>query len=894
MKQKDARTLTGTGIVIWVMMVLFYWMFTTGVYQPAFLVQEERYFVPVLIFSLMGGLFVTAGFLMERNRTQGVAELHSSLEGKPSFSVRKSVPAVVSRGSWVDRAAVWVGSIMLLLPVFILLYGLATGLYFAANVEEMTVVSALFFWPIGFLMLVCGIQNLVEPKSKAAKILDGLFLLACVIAGPLGILLYIARYLKQRDNPVAGNPEQPPVTSGEDPFVREHRRSNKRVILGVVIAIGLLLGAILSVQIWRHLNTTEHGYLLNWGLNLLVVSPMLIAAYFLRRKGAEAASRNPWIALEWITILVACLMLLALVFPTMAQSDDERVILTYRGGTLISNISVEADDIYQVHSWPFELKMKPGRHYIKTYFLSAGRPLSITTTIQKQEGKPLHVDLTNQILTQAGGLPEPPASPGRETPPDRSGAILISGQTPFLRVGIFPVPAPDGGGMMMGNMGMGGGFGGPKVYGFSDDFYTLEPMTHELPAGKYLIKVSSTLAGWEGKYSTPQYDLAEVEVEPGEIVSVTIKPDYSKLVESHPNWYQGGLFKFHWGHTGQNNLKIYTLSLPQALIVQELLQAYAEGKPDIAESVLLTVAQSKNQTETPKSLEAIFNKGQHPAWKSLIVPGAATGTWRLVEQMLKGSVRKKGGFGGGAFENNHSSTQQQQQRFEVQGAGGTPPSSQQPLQARKPRLAGQYGAIVIFGKDPGMRIDLERKQKSGPNGRIMKRFQHGASTFDVTPGEYVIKVSTQLIGWELTNRSAHYIDSELNVKAGETIEKTLHYNFQKLAENHPVWEADQHFHFNWFSPDMDRAVGFTSSPEQAQTIQVLLEAFAADKPDVSETRLLSVANQSLKSTAQQKSMEELFPSGWKQLIVPGKTEKTWRLVDPQFNQKPQTLQPKAF
>ncbi|MCA9007791.1 MAG: hypothetical protein KDA70_21145, partial [Planctomycetaceae bacterium] len=672
------------------------------------------------------------------------------------------------RGALIDRIALGAGAVMLALPLMIWIFGISTGLHFTGSLAEMVLVSTLFFVPVGLLVLICGAQNLVEPDSTAEKVLDGLFLLACLFAGPIGILLYIARYLKRRDARAAGDLEQQPASPGDDPFAQEHRRSNKRVIIGVLVGCLLLLSSILFVQIWRHLNTIEQGFLLNWGLNLLVISVMLIAAYFIRRKGADAASRNPWIVLEWVTILVACLMLLALVFPTLAQPENKRVILTYRGSAMISNVIVETDRAEVVPSWPYELRLKPGTHHIKTYFTSAGRPLSITTTIQKQEGKPLHVDLTKQILTLAGGLTDRPVS---ETPPVSPGAILISGQTPFLRAGIFPLHTPGTGGMMMGGMemsdgemGMSGEFNAPQVYGFADDFYTLEPMTHELPSGKYLIKVSSTLAGWQGKYSTPQYDLKTVEVKPGEIVSVTIKQDYSKLVENHPDWSRGGLFKFYWAKTSLNSLKIYTFSLPQALIVQELLQAYAEGKPDVAESTLLKVVQGKNETDTPQSLENIFNNGQHPAWKSLIVPGAATGTWRLVEQKLNGSVQQMGGggFGGGTLGNHRSQSQIQQQSKAPQTA------NQIPLNAKKPRPAISYSTVVLFGKDPGMRIDLVRKEKSATNGRIMKRYQNGASTFDVTPGEYVIEVSTKLVGWSLNGGDARYIDSELDVKAGES------------------------------------------------------------------------------------------------------------------------------
>ncbi|WP_417392206.1 serine/threonine-protein kinase [Gimesia sp.] len=923
MQQRDVWLFTTMGIGIWVLLVLWNWAEATGIIQPLISISRDWQMIPVIVLAVLGGLCLSVGFWLDQNLKK---RLGHSAEDELEIPETLMTPQG-KRGSQFDRIVVGVGAVLLVLPLLIWLFGISTGLHFTGSVSEMALVSTLFFVPVGLLVMICGAQNLVEPNTRAEKVLDGLFLLACLFAGPIGILLYIARYLKRRDARAAGDLEQPPVTSGDDPFAKEHRRSNKRVIIGVMVGLLLLLSSILFVQISRHLNTTEQGYLMSWGLNLLVVSMMLIAAYFIRRKGAEAASRNPWIVLEWVTILVACLMLLALVLPTLGKPIKDQVILQYHGSDPISNVIVETDRAHMISSWPYELKMKPGVHHLKFNFTALGHLVNFYKKINKQPGEPLHVDLTSQIQALAGSLREPPPV---ESQPDGPGAILISGQTPYLRVGIFPIDSPDGGDRWMSGqeMGMEGSFGAPKVYGFADRFFTLEPMTHELPAGKYLIKVSSTLAGWARRdenpgndravpggsrgshptYGTPQYELKTVAVKPGEIVSVTIKPDYSKLAENHPDWSQGGLFKFHWARPGPNNLKIYTLSLPQALIVQELLQAYADGKPDVAESTLLKVSEDKSSQDTPQSLDSIFNAGQHPAWKTLIKPGKATDYWRLAEPMINGSLQQTGDgrlammpakpFGEATFENNRSSTQQQQPKYEAQGADGIPPSSQQPLQAIKPRPASQYGAVVIFGKDPGMRIDLEQEQTSDSNGRIMKRFQRGASTFDVTPGEYVIKVSTELIGWELSNRSAHYIDSELKVKAGETLEKTLQYNFQKLAENHPIWEADQKFHFQWPDPNQGVGMEFEFSQEQAQVVQNLLEAFAIGKPDVSETSLLSVANQSIKSPEKQlKSLEDLFLNqqspDWKLLIIPDKSKKTWRLVDPQFKEKSQSQQPKA-
>lgn len=925
MQQRDAWLFTVMGIGIWVLLVLWNWAEATGFIPAMMSISRDWHMVPVIVLAVLGGLCLSVGFWLDQNLKKRLG-----VSAEDALEIPETVMAPQGkRGSQLDRTVVGVGAVLLVLPLLIWIFGVSTGLHFTGSVAEMALVSTLFFVPVGLLVMICGAQNLVEQDSGAEKVLDGLFLLACLFAGPVGILLYIARYLKRRDARAAGTLEQQPAPEG-DPFVQEQRRSNKRVIIGVLVGILLLLSSILVVQIWRHLNPTEQGFILNWGLNLLVVSVMLIAAYFIRRKGAAAAKRNPWVFMEWVTILVACLMLLSLFLPTLGKSGQDTVILEYKGSTMVGNIQIEADDVYQVRSWPFELQLKPGTHHIKIYFLSAGRPLAITTTIEKQAGKTLHVDLTQQILTLAGGLPERPA---RETPPPAPspGAILISGQTPFLRAGVFPIDGLSDDNMMAGGMDMGmfgGGSAARNVYGFADRFFTLEPMTHELPAGKYQIRVSSTLAGWglrddppmndrfvpgggrgpEPTYGTPQYELEEVEVKPGEIVSVTIKSNYKKLAQNHPDWSRGGLYKFYWAKTSHNSLKIYTLSLSQALVVQQLLQAYADGKPDVAESALLQVASENDKAEPPKTLAAIFNNGQHPAWKSLIIPGKTTGTWRLTEQQLNQPVQSMGGgglgggfgsrvtnpFGGSPFENNRTQFQQQQTSPE-QKSGTQSSLFHQPVQASKPRAArNPYKTVILFGKDPGMSIDLA-PLKNDSGTRIMKRVQRGASTFEVTPGEYAVIVSTQLVGWATNGRSVRYVDSELNVNADQAVEKTLHYNFQKLAENHPIWKADQHFYFLWPNPKQGVGMEFDFSAQQAKVVQELLKRFADGKPDVPETTLLKIFGNAIEldksSNSQLKSMDDIFPgikkSDWKQLIVPGQSEKTWRLVDPEFQQRQQ-------
>ncbi len=810
-KQKDARTLTGTGIVIWVMMVLFYWMFTTGVYQPAFLVQGERYFVPVLIFSLVGGLFVTAGYLMERSRALGTASRNDQLQGTSAYSVTKSVPTEAPRGSWNHWAAVWAGGIMMLLPLFIWISGMSAGMHMQSKIMETALLSLLIFGPVGMLVLLYGAQKIVKPGSKSQKILDGLFLLACLCLGPIGILLYIAHYLKRRDTPVAGNLEQPPVTSGDAPFVREHRRSNKRVILGGMFVLSMLLVSMIYVHIWIHLQEFEKIWISTWGLRLAVFSGMFVAAYFIKRNAASVAKNNPWNIMGWVTALLAAMFaltwLMGQIGPAEYVNREQKVF--------------EIDDQEPV------------------------------TLISPETGEKREV-YSPRILVQKNKLNKQESATGK----DQLGAILLSGQEPGLRAGVFPVDpmqvGPEDG-----------------VFGFADRFFTLEPQLVELPAGKYLIRVSSKNAGWEVEGGNPKYDLAEVEVKPGAIVvPVTLKRDYAKLAENPPDWSTGGLFKFRWPDWKMGGAQIFTLTAPQAKVVQELLKAYATNQPEVSEKVLLLVVPAGEEAESFQSLKDVFNDGQHPAWDKLIVPGKETGTWRLVEPQINRPSTGK------VFGN----------------------ASNQPTKMRA------AGGALILSTEAGLQVDIklsDAPQNPVEKPWVMKKGMVGTSIFEMSPGNYEIEVVSNAVGWEINRQPAHYVDSQVTVKPGEVIKQTIRHDFRKLAEQHPDWSKGDRFKFRWPEHREEAGMGmhmpYTLSATQAKVVQQLLIAFAAEKPDVAESDLLKTANSDFELVPST-SLQEIFSSvqypAWDKLIVPGKSEGTWRLIAPRFkllkNQRRQT------
>ncbi len=143
-------------------------------------------------------------------------------------------------------------------------------------------------------------------------------------------------------------------------------------------------------------------------------------------------------------------------------------------------------------------------------------------------------------------------------------------------------------------------------------------------------------------------------------VTVPVSLDYKKLAASQPNWSKGGLFKFEWPVTSKKSKsKRFTLSIQEAKVVQQLFEAFADGKPDVSasdllktantgpnpglinnsvkqefgppESGLLKTANTGSDSVVYQSLKQIFNDGKHPAWGTLVVPGKAEDTFRLAE-----------------------------------------------------------------------------------------------------------------------------------------------------------------------------------------------------------------------------------------------------------------------
>lgn len=528
---------------------------------------------------------------------------------------------------WGDRLAVWAGGLILLVPLFLWGIGSATGWYFTGNVLEMVIVSLLFCGPVGFLLMVCGAQNMVQPGSTASKILDGLFLLGCFFAGPVGVLLYVANYMKKRDAHFKREDSHRVPEPRDEMIIDEQRRSNKRVLKGVGIGVGFLLlvwglsyglGVLrqsqISVSVWFFLST----------VSCLIIAGVLLGSKMVRSNFFRETIKSPWKILGWIILCVPllflCMFMVFLFAPMFARASNDSVFIDYDPKNPIMQIEViETGKKYKHISHPALIKLKKGRYQLKIAFFANNQLHTFERGIIKQN-KTLRIDLSNEIRKKLRD--EVFLENEEEERKKNRGGILLLGQAPGLRVGLFPVDPmqarPEDGG-----------------FGFADRFYVLEPMTFEVPAGFYDVKISSSNMGWVVDYSNPQYTYTRIEVKPGQIFTVEVSRDYKKLAENQPDWSKSSLFEFVWPVSFKTkSAKRFKLTGEHGKVVQQLLEAFADGKPDVAESDLLKTENSGTKPGLYKSLKQKFNNGKHPAWGTLIVPGKAENTYRLVEPQV--------------------------------------------------------------------------------------------------------------------------------------------------------------------------------------------------------------------------------------------------------------------
>ncbi len=629
-KAKDSRVLLGIGIVIWVFLVLWYLAIAAGFSNPVMVDSGKWILVPIVILFLLGGVFVSTGFLLQKSvATNMEGDLQQPVDTSPYADGKQYQKSGSHQsGYWGDRFAVWAGGLLLLVPLFLWGIGSATGWHFAGNVLEMVIVSLLFCGPVGLLVMVCGAQNMVQPGSTSSKILDGLFLLGCFFAGPVGVLLYIANYMKKRDSHFKREDTRRVAEPRDELIVEEQRRSNKRVLAGVGIGVGFLVlvwGLSYGLGVLRQSQITISDWFFVSTVSCLIMVGLFLGVKAVRSNFFRETIKSPWKILGWMILCVPLLFLfLFMVFllvPMFARASNDSVFIDYDPKNPIMQIEViETGKKYKHISHPALIKLKKGRYQLKITFLENNLLHTFERGIVKQGTKSLRIDLSNEIRKKIRD--QVSAKNEEEERKKNRGGILLLGQTPGLRVGLFPVDPmqarPEDGG-----------------FGFADRFYVLEPMTFEVPAGFYDVKVSSSNMGWVVDYSNPQYSFTRIEVKPGKIFTVEVSRDYKKLAENQPDWSMFTLFEFVWPVSSKTKrAKRFKLTGEHGKVVQQLLEAFADGTPDVAESDLLKTANSAFNPGFFKTLKQKFNDGKHPAWGTLIVPGKAENTFRLVEPQI--------------------------------------------------------------------------------------------------------------------------------------------------------------------------------------------------------------------------------------------------------------------
>ena len=73
---------------------------------------------------------------------------------------------------------------------------------------------------------------------------------------------------------------------------------------------------------------------------------------------------------------------------------------------------------------------------------------------------------------------------------------------------------------------------------------------------------------------------------------------------------------------------VFTFTPTQAACVLGMVEVYLGGVPEIGEQTLL---ESQRVESSQIHLSHVFDKGEHPAWGTMIRPGTTKGTFRLAK-----------------------------------------------------------------------------------------------------------------------------------------------------------------------------------------------------------------------------------------------------------------------
>lgn len=813
------------------------------------------------------------------------------------FRVKKHTDTVPiqKQGHWGDRLAIRAGSLMLFVPFVLWGIGASGGGHFASSVEEMVFISVVFCVPAGLLLMVCGAQNMTPSGTTLAKVLAGLFLIACILAGPLGLLLYIARYIEKRDAHSSGEAKQRVPRAFDDMVVSEQRNSNNRVLIGVSVGFGLLMILWMLSSGWGHLQKTRISILDWFVISLIacgVVGGFIITWRFFNSGRFREMFNSPRKAISRFALAVPLLILgfcsIYLLLPMYAKTPTDVVIIDYDRKNPITEIElVETGEKQQVHSHPALINLKPGRHTLKITYRVKGNLYTLNRTIHLFKNMNTNINISHEVQDAVRQLElrEEKIAKRNAMIAANQGAITLQFRDTGLKVGVFPI----GGESTMSD----------EMLGYADRFSSKGP--HVVPAGKYNISVYRKNAGWVVDEPGPHNPSIEIEVKPGEIFTIEVSRDFRKVAERHPDWSEGSKFEFVWPVVDESKMSDhdrfgvvktpnrFTFSKQQALVVQQLLKKYADRIPEVVEAVLLATANGGEKTDKIKSMFALFDNGKHPAWNTLVIPGKIKGTWRLVEPKL--SKPKKANVAD-PFRNNKSDL-----------------SAVIPGETKPAKKKINHGSILLDIQDQGLRVGLyplpgspvQTNDKLGYAERFLKKGPH-----EIPAGIYSIKVCSLNLGWSRSNAIPTYDHSLLDVKEGQSVTVSIKRDYHKLAQKHPDWSKDTFFHFRWpevsksnwpISFVMRNPTSYKLSKQQAMVVQQLFNAFADGNPEVTESDLLAIANQDAK-TDQFKSMSALFENenhpAWNKLIIPGKTKGTWRLIEPEFLNPKKWIQRSSF
>ena len=732
-------------------------------------------------------------------------------------------------------------------------------------------------------------------------------------------------------------------------------------VLAVPAAAWAVLALIDELQAWGHWGpgrlVPREAFLLFWSAVLICCAAVYGVWRLLRRQDGDSrpwtqraheALGQPGKILTWLLIVLVTLVLVApcvigigLGIPWyLSRQATVTVAIRYDPTLPIMEILTPNGTTHRVEErQPFYLELPPGRSELTVRYAhqGIGHEFKKVLNLQPSGGRTIEQDFSKDVLLDwtrhaAGSAP--------------AGASSAEGmaESPF---GMNPYAGPtagsEGGEMASSPPGMGSDpFAGSSMTQ-SAPAHSAEAVASTLPAGVSWTVNDQVLSHREGKVSVTVRVLSEgmlvalrrkslfdgrIDTEEKLITRVgdsqlTLQPgEYEILVRDEQfGWGQDGrgtitVRESGWGTLQvERELRSVLLADPSPLaeaavfrwngvgyagwtrprrnVLLVLANAELEGHRDVAESLLL---QAANDPDSPlkrvnrpeavggavtyapelrlipresdpnapqRSLEQAFNnEWRHPAWGKLVVPGEKTGTYRLAP-LDQGTI---------AF---------------------TLPEAMESVTINYPRGAGS-----LTFRD------------------------HEPHVLTVQSGEFDVSFVPRNpdVAWmmprgglrESSNYESLPVRRTLKVQPGERAEPVFEYSLADWIEPQPstrrspnesMWE----YHFRWYGHDNS---GQSANPapkgaysldvQQAACIGRLLAALVSGQPDVSESELLSVANQRpvpdprftrrgpLERGAifkQPTKLGELFPGlpdqGWQNLLAPGETPGTWRLKAPQ-------------